>query len=62
MQILWRVERCTENHLRCLADLVECVVFIMKKKGRSTGVRSWKEKKKERRKLWRESRSEEERK
>ena len=39
-QILWRVERCSENHLRCLADLVECVVFIMKKKGRSTGVRS----------------------
>nr|POF06597.1 g-type lectin s-receptor-like serine/threonine-protein kinase [Quercus suber] len=30
--------KCSENHLRCLgANLVECVVFIMKKKGRSTG-------------------------
>ena len=38
-QIRWKVERCSENHLRCLANLVECVVFIMKKKGRSTSVR-----------------------
>ena len=47
---MWRAERCSETHLRCLADLVECIVFIMKKKGRSTGVRSYKEKKKKREK------------